>query len=156
MARLFDEGIRRMTTIVANMTGRDGEEAEKMLGVAKYIANTARTIYHVKRWHFLKGKLGIHVDGKATWVGGRKGIEDAKKAVKPLVPAKNPRPIVLELIEILKAEIANAEATIPLVEADSRLGFNQEIDYASSAEQLRWKIAWAEKTMKEELLPLLD
>lgn len=156
MARLFDEGIRRMTTIVANMTGRDGEEAEKMLGVAKYIANTARTIYHVKRWHFLKGKLGIYVDGKATWVGGRKGIEDAKKAVKPLVPAKNPRPIVLELIEILKAEIANAEATIPLVEADSRLGFNQEIDYASSAEQLRWKIAWAEKTMKEELLPLLD
>ena len=155
MAKLFDEGTRRMTLVVANMTGRNGEEAERILGVAKFIANTARTIYHVKRWHFLKGKLGVHVDGNATWVGGRLDIADAKKAVKPLIPAKNPRPILLELVEILKEEIANAEATIPLVEADSRLGYNQEIDYASSAEQLRWKIAWAERTMREELLPLL-
>jgi len=155
MMNLFDEGVKRMTLVVSNMTGRKGEEAERMLGVAKFIANTARTVYNVKRWHYLKGKLGVHVDVDNIWAGGRLDIADAKKAVKPLVPAKNPRPIVLELIEILKDEIVNAESTIPLVEADSRLGYNKEIDYSCAPNQLRWKIEWAKKTLQEELLPLL-
>jgi hypothetical protein len=155
MMDLFDEGVRRMNLVVSNMTGRKGEEAERMLGVAKFIANTARTVYHVKRWHYLKGKLGVYVDGKPNWAGGRLDIADAKKMERTLVPVKNPRPVVLELIEILKAEIANAEATIPLVEADSRLGYNKEIDYSCAVNQLQWKIAWAHKTLEEELLPLL-
>ncbi len=155
MARLFDEGIRRLAVVVSNMTGRKAKDAEELLGVAGYIANTARTIHHVKRWHYLKGQLGVYVDATPTWVGGRKNMPDAKKAEIPLTPAKNPRPIVLELIDILKREIANAEATIPLVEANSRLGYNQEFDYCCSPEQLRWKIKMAHRTLSEELLPML-
>ncbi|MBR7106454.1 MAG: hypothetical protein IKC88_05650, partial [Opitutales bacterium] len=88
--------------------------------------------------------------------GGRKNMPDAEPAKLPLIPAKNPKGIVLELIDILKREIANAEDTIPLVEANSRLGYEQEYDYAAAPEQIRWKIQMAEKTLKEELLPLLD
>jgi len=155
MARLFDEGTRRLAVVVSNMSGRKAKDAEELLGVAQFIANTARTVHHVKRWHYLKGKLGVYVDAKPTWVGGRKNMLDAKKAEIPLVPAKNPKPIVLELIDILKREIANAEATIPLVEENSRLGYNQEFDYCCSSEQLRWKIQMANKTLEEELLPML-
>jgi hypothetical protein len=65
-------------------------------------------------------------------------------------------PVVLELLEIIKDEIANAKATIPLVEENSRLGFNQEYGYSSDRFHLEWKIAMAERTIAEELLPLLN
>ena len=80
---------------------------------------------------------------------------DAKKAEKPLVAVADRRPVVLELLEIIRAEIENAKNTIPLVEANSRLGFEKEYGYSCSKPQLLWKIAMAEKTIKEELLPLL-
>ena len=156
MTELFDEGCRRLTDIVAKTEGRKAENLKELLGISKFIANTGRTIQHVKRWHYLKGKLGVYVDAKPTWVGGRKNLEDAKKATKPLVPAVNPEPIVLELIDILKREIANAEDTIPLVDANSRLGYEEEFDYACSREQLEWKIEMAHRTLNEELLPLLS
>lgn len=156
MTELFDEGSRRLTEIVANTSNDKIENLKELLGISKFIANTARTIQHVKRWHYLKGKLGIYVDAKPTWVGGRKNLEDAKKAVKPLEPAVNPEPIVLELIDILKREIANAEDTIPLVDANSRLGYEEEFDYACSREQLEWKIEMAHRTLNEELLPLIS
>jgi len=156
MTRLFDEGVRRLSLVVSKLSGRKAEDAQEMLDVAKYIANTSRTIQHVKRWHYLKGQLGVYVDARPTWVGGRKNMVDAKKAEKPLTCAKNPRPIVRELIDILKREIANAEDTIILTETNSRLGYNQEYDYSCSPEQLRWKIDMAYKTLKEELLPMLN
>ncbi len=155
MVRLFDEGVRRLNVVVSKMSGRKAEGAAEILQVASYIANTARTVCHVKRWHYLKGKLGVYVDAKPTWVGGRKNMPDAKKAEIPLVPVKNPKPIVRELIDILKREIANAEDTILLTEANSRLGYNQEYDYSCTPEQLEWKIKMAYKTLNEELLPML-
>lgn len=156
MARLFDEGVRILADVISRMSGRKAEDATEILQVASYIANTARTIHHVKRWHYLKGQLGVYVDAAPTWVGGRKNMVDAKKAEIPLVPAENPKPIVEELIDILKREIANAEATVLLTEANSRLGYNQEYDYGCSPEQLRWKIEMAHRTLNEELLPMLN
>ncbi len=155
MASYFDEGSRRLTEVIANLPTKKLSNAKELLGVSKFIANTARTIHHVKRWHYLKGQLGVYVDAAPTWVGGRKGMEDAKKAVKSLVPVANPEPIVRELIDILKREIVNAENTIPLVEENSRLGYEQEFDYACSKEQIEWKIKMAKRTLNEELLPML-
>ncbi len=156
MARLFNEGAEKLNVIISKMDAKKGKALEELWQVAKFIGNTATTIHHVKRWHYLKGKLGVYVDARAVWCGGRKNMPDAEPAKKPLIPAKNPKGIVLELIDILKREIANAEDTIPLVEANSRLGYEQEYDYAAAPEQIRWKIQMAEKTLKEELLPLLD
>ncbi len=155
MARLFDAGCELLSVVISRMTGRKAEEARRLLGVARFIANTARTITHVKRWHLLKGRLGVYVDTPPIWCGGRKNMPDAASAKVPLVAAEDPRPIVLELIEIAQREIANAEATLPLVEEDSRLGYNQELDYCASPEQIRWKIAVTRRAIDEELLPLL-
>ena len=57
--------------------------------------------------------------------------------------------------QIAKEEIENAKNTIPLVEANSRLGYEKEYGYSCCKMQLEWKIAMAEKTINEELLPLL-
>ena len=45
-----------------------------------------------------------------------------------------------ELVALAESEIANAEAAIPLVEADSRLGWEPSMEYMTDAEHLRWKI----------------
>ena len=83
-------------------------------------------------------------------------MPDAKKAVKPLVPVEDKLPVVLELLEIIKDEIENAKATIPLVEENSRLGYNSEYGYSCDKEHLLWKIEMAERTIAEELIPLLN
>ena len=61
-----------------------------------------------------------------------------------------------EVIEIIKDEIENAKDTIPVVEANSRLGYNNEYGYSCDKEHLEWKIRMAERTIEEELLPLLN
>ena len=156
MARAFEAGCTILSGVIEKLEGAKKETAVHIWQVAKYIANNAKTVFNVKRWHYLKGQLGIYVEGKATWVGGRKNMPDAKKPVKPLIPVENKLPVVLELLEIIKDEIANAKATIPLVEENSRLGFENEYGYSCSKEQLEWKIAMAERTIAEELLPLLN
>ena len=156
MARAFDAGCTILEGVINQMEGPKKATALHILQVASYIRNNAKTVYNVKRWHYLKGQLGIYVDADPTWVGGRKNMPDAKKAVKPLVPVEDKLPVVLELLEIIKDEIANAKATIPLVEENSRLGFNQEYGYSSDRFHLEWKIAMAERTIEEELLPLLN
>jgi hypothetical protein len=112
MANLFDAGCTLLESVIDRMDGYKKSDALHILQVAQYIRNNARTVYHVKRWHDLKGQLGVYVDAEPTWVGGRKNMEDAKKAVRPLIPAEDKRTIVLELIEIAKAEIENAQNTI--------------------------------------------
>ena len=155
MARLFAAGVTILEGVIAKMEGAKKQDAMHILQVATYLRNNANTIHRVKRWHYLKGQLGLYVDAVPTWVGGRKNMVDAEKAKKPLIPVADKRPIVLELLEIIQAEIENAKNTIPLVEANSRLGFEREYGYSCCKMQLEWKIAMAEKTIAEELLPLL-
>ena len=155
MARLFEAGCTILSAVIDKMEGAKKADAMHILQVAQYIANNALTVYHVKRWHYLKGQLGIYVEGRATWVGGRKNMPDARKAVKPLIPVENKEPVLLEMLAIAKAEIQNARNTIPLVEANSRLGFEKEYGYSADREHLEWKIRLAEKMIEEELLPAL-
>ena len=156
MARLFTEGCKVLAGVIAKMQGQKRDDAVHILQVAQYIRNNANTIHRVKRWHYLKGQLGLYVDAVPTWVGGRKNMIDAKKAEKPLIPVADKRPVVEELIDILKAEMENAKDTIALVEANSRLGYEKEYGYSCCKEQLLWKRKMAERTLKEELLPLLE
>ena len=126
-------------------------DAEEALTVSRFIENTARTTVHVKRWHKAKIHLGVYVDHKAIWTGGRHGMTDALSPVKPLDVRENREDWIRELIAIGEAEIQNAKDTIPLVEANSRLGYTQELDYACSKEQILWKIDRLKDTLKEVL-----
>lgn len=96
----------------------DGKRAdgERMLGLGRFIARSVRTTIHVKEWWKLKRRFLSERDpGEAALLLDR-------------------------LEELAGREIANAEATIPLVEADSRLGWEPSMDYMTDAEHLRWKI----------------
>jgi hypothetical protein len=52
---------------------------------------------------------------------------------------------------LAKAEIQNAENTIPLVEADSRLGWEPSMEYIGDARHLRWKIRQTTQVIDNEL-----
>ena len=153
MARLFDAGCRILEGVLPLVSAEKADDARKFWGVAQFIANTARTTVHVKRWHQLKGQLGVYVTPQPNWAGGRKNMPDTEPLHRELTSAADPLPILEELVEIAEAEIANAENTITLVQTDSRLGYTQELDYCTSPEQLRWKIAVTRRALTEEILP---
>jgi len=156
MMELFKVGADTLACTAQKLKGLSRKRLDHLLGIARFIENTARTTVHVKRWHALKWRLGICIDTKPIWVGGRKGMPDARPLTEPeRSPVEEHADILRELVDIAEAEINNAEATVKWVEANSRLGFTQELDYCTSPEQLRWKIAVTRRAVKEEILPLL-
>jgi hypothetical protein len=59
---------------------------------------------------------------------------------------------LLDKIEdLLKSEIANAEKTIPLVEADSRLGWEPSMEYMTDRKHLEWKIRHSKCVLEYDL-----
>ena len=44
------------------------------------------------------------------------------------------------MVELLEAEIKNAEETIPLVEYDSAIGFEASMHYMGDKSHIEWKI----------------
>ena len=156
MASLYDAGCEILEGVIAKLPANKVENAKDILGVGRMIAAMARTVSHVKRFHELKGELGIYLDTVAIWTGGRKNQPEAVPMKKVLVPTDDPVPVLLEMIDIAKAEIINTEKVIPYVQRDSRLGYEQEYGYVATPEQLRWKIAHTKSVINEELLPALQ
>lgn len=60
-----------------------------------------------------------------------------------------------EMLEIGEAEIENAKATIPLVEYDSRLGWEPTMEYRCDPAHIEWKIQTTRRVMEEEIKPLI-
>lgn len=126
MLERMTAGNERLEQALLQTPENKSEEAGRMLGLGRFIARSVRTAIHVKQWWKLKQRLLSEPDpGKAAnW---------------------------LERMEELACrEIANAEATIPLVEADSRLGWEPSMDYMTDAAHLRWKIAQARSVLDSE------
>lgn len=155
VARLYDAGCEILEGVIANLPEKKKEDARDILGVARMIAATARTVFHVKCFHEQKCKLGIYMDTIAIWAGGRKNQPEAVPFTKMPIPEGDPAQAILKLIQIAKAEIRNVEQIIPYIQRDSRLGYEQEYGYACTEEQLRWKIAHTRQVIQEELLPAL-
>ena len=59
------------------------------------------------------------------------------------------------MVQIAEAEIKNAEATLPLGELDSRLGWEPSMEYMCDAAHLRWKCETTRRVLEEEILPHL-
>ncbi len=55
------------------------------------------------------------------------------------------------VLEWAKKEYANAKAALPLVEADSRLGWEPSMDYIGGPEQIRWKLDRMVQTYTENM-----
>ena len=93
---------------------------------------------------------------RPIWVGGgaAEGADIKDGQSYELTPAQI-RQIIGEMREIAAAEIENARDTIPLVEYDSRLGFEPSMEYMCDRAHLEWKIAMTERALKE-LVPIYE
>ena len=109
----FERGIAILEAIP-----EPGEALQRLLNLGKFMSNTITTGIHAKQWYIAKSKIAVS--------------DDASQSLA----------LLDELEAIGEAEIKNAEATIPLVEFDSRLGWEAAMEYIAHRENLEWKIRY--------------
>ncbi|MEW6753044.1 MAG: hypothetical protein AB1505_19000 [Candidatus Latescibacterota bacterium] len=127
MLAAWDEGVVHMERAAALAPQARREEAVRMLVLGRFVGRCVRTAIHTKEWWLLGRKLRAAAD-----------------------PAEAPG-LAAELTRLGEEEIANAEAAIPLVEADSRLGWEPSMEYMTDVEHLKWKIAQLRAVLDEEI-----
>ncbi len=120
MRDLFAEGVALLRSFRADLTGRRLDDLNHLIALTEFIMRSAQTTLNTKNWFLRKWEL----------LGGG----DRERLIR-------------EMLEIGEAEIQNAEATIPLVEYDSRLGFEPSMEYMADRAHLEWKIAVTRKAM---------
>ena len=110
-----------------SLNGWRAEEGARLINLLKFIENAATTTIHVKQWNIFRHQMKTETDTQR--------LLDMQK----------------QMIGIGYKEIANAEATIPLVEADSRLGWEPTMEYIGDAAHLRWKIEQTRRVIEMEI-----
>ncbi len=73
---------------------------------------------------------------------------------KEWILAKNQQDYA-QMLKIGEAELKNTEAALPLVEFDSRLGWEPSMEYMADPAHLQWKMETTRRVMEEEIKPLL-
>ncbi|MBQ5931334.1 MAG: hypothetical protein IIX00_03650 [Tidjanibacter sp.] len=56
--------------------------------------------------------------------------------------------------KLLLTEIENAKAALPLVDADSRLGWEPTMNYLGDREHIEWKIRQVQYVLEKEIVKL--
>ena len=100
-------------------------EGERLAALGKFIRNSIRTTIHIKQWWLLNMKLQLS--------------DSEENALNTLA----------EIEKLARAEIANAEDTIPVVECDSRLGWEPSMEYVCDRRHLEWKIRQVNSALAE-------
>ena len=108
---LMDKGI----AVLKNIQNKN-DALERLILLAVFIRNSCRTVINVKEHFILKQKLTI--------AGSR----------------KNAAEIIDGLENIVLREKENVLDTIPIVELDSRLGWEPSMDYTTDKKGLEWKL----------------
>ena len=122
--RIFDEikSLEKMNEMIAKGI-QILEECEapcnnllKLLNLARFMYNTTITAINVKEHYILKNRLKV--------------AETAENAEK----------LINEIEALLLREKGNVENTIPLVQVDSRLGWEPSMEYTTDEASLKWKL----------------
>ncbi len=127
MRNYFAYGVDCLEKIYQKLEDNKKKDAFYMINLGKFITNCVTTVINVKKWALLKMKLLIETDVNRI------------------------REYADEMICIGQEEIKNAEATISLVEADSRLGWEPSMEYMTDKEHLEWKILQVKQTIEGEI-----
>lgn len=127
MLALWQSGINFIEEALTETSEKKRYIGERLLNLGKFILNCISTTIHVKQWWKLNMQLRIETD-----------YEKSNR-------------ILDKLIKIAEEEVVNAEKTIPLVEADSRLGWEPSMDYTTDAEKLKWKIEQVRRVISDEI-----
>jgi hypothetical protein len=127
LEREFTQGAKIIESLMGQIPEVCKERARRLADLGKFIAHSARTAIHAKQWYKQRIKL-LAAENDA----------EIKKAAECLT-------------RIAREEIKNAEATIPLVTANSRLGWEPSMEYMCDEAHLRWKIKQVENVINNEL-----
>lgn len=100
---------------------------EYLINLGKFIHSTVITGIHAKKWYYLKTKMHVESDNQAL------------------------AEIFEQMETLLLAERENAEKTIPLVQVDSRLGWEPSMEYMTDEYRIRWKIRQIDYVLNSEL-----
>ncbi len=111
MHKLMEAGVAAM-----EKAPNPNEKLLSVLNLGKYITHCVKTNIHAKEWYILKCKLF------ATF--------EAEGMLK----------IMDQMDELLEREAQNARETLPIVEADSRLGWEPTMEYLGDAPHIQWKL----------------
>ena len=122
MQELMEQGIGYLEQAPA-----ENKNLEELLNMGRFIRNTVVTGVHAKQWHILNCRLQAEM------------IKEKLEA------------IINDMSALLKDELDNAKATIPLVQQDSRLGWEPSMLYMTDERHLKWKIKQVEYTLNREI-----
>lgn len=125
-ARKLIDGAHRLQELLASLPEGKREEAQRIAGIAEFMGRAVLTTHHVKETYFRK--YALLTDGNVDFNG-----------------------VLDEIADIFRAEIENAKATIPLVDFDSRLGYEPSMDYMCHREALEWKIKLQTEILEGEI-----
>ena len=110
-----------------SFTRWDANDFLRVINLGEFILCCIRTVINVKRWFIFRQQLFVESD--------RAKLLEA----------------IEEMEKILDDEVLNAESAIPLVEADSRLGWEPSMEYQSDAWHIRWKLKEIDYVRNTEL-----
>jgi len=118
MLGMWEQGTHLLEKALAAFPEEEArrEELARLLGLGLFIRNMIRTTSGIKRWRAANLQLQCCSD--------REGMERKLD----------------EISGLLEAERRNVLETIPLAEADSRLGWEPRMDYVCDAPHLKWKL----------------
>lgn len=138
--QLFQEGVNILeeVVIVGNRPTYQQEELERLLNLGKYICHCEQTMIHTKEWFIRSVRIQAEINPQILM----QTLE--------------------EMEEIAKAEIENAKASIPLLEVDSRLGWEPSMEYIGTPDRILWKekimqyilngeVKWYKESVKHDL-----
>ena len=114
---LLESGNRKMQEILQNVPAEKQDFAKREAGIGSFLYHTVRTVRNVKRYY----RAGLKAMAEGT--------DAAEKAAA-----------IAEMHRLLDDETQNVQETIPLVEYDSRLGWEPTMLYTTDADCLRWKL----------------
>ena len=123
---LYDKGCEILKAAIEKIPERKKENAYRILALCLFYRNTLRTTIGVKEFYKRKDKL-LDTHG-----------EERNKLVD-------------EMLELCKAEVNNAIDTIPLVEFDSRLGYEPSMEYMTDKAHIDWKLDLINEVIEKEL-----
>ena len=116
MEKLWDKALSELEKSLSLMDGAYRKNGEMLYNTGKFIRNMIRTTLGIKKFY----RANMRLQNFSS------------------------RPAMLSELEIivklLEAEKANVLDTIPLVEKDSRLGWEPRMDYVCDTEHLQWKL----------------
>lgn len=132
MSELWQKGIDLLEAALKVVPEKKLFTGERMLNLGYFILNSVKTTIHVKQWWKLNMQLRLEAEREKI------------------------RQILDEMVKIAEEEIQNSENTIPIVEADSRLGWEPTMDYMTDTVHLQWKIEQVKRVITHEIPAYLE